>query len=151
MSKRNKQKTPEERRLLAHSQMAEASATLLRATSRLATTLRLESVGMTSELPIAAARLTDGRITIEFLCGPSEFKVEMHMMHYRHPDLRLGLSELIQHPPIRAWMTSHRFQPPGGIESEVSWFGELLLGACAEAFTAPDSFFNRFPCDDRNA
>src|SRR5437588_10677366 len=100
MSKRNKQpKTPEERRLLARSQMAEASATLLRATSRLATTLRLESVGLTSEFPIAATRLTDGRITIEFLYGPSEFHVEMYLIHHRHPDSRLGLSELIQHPP----------------------------------------------------
>ena len=149
MSKRNKQKTPEERRLLAHSQMAEASATLLRATSRLATTLHFESVGLTSEFPIAATRLTDGCITIEFLYGPSEFHVEMLLSHNRRPDLRLSLSELIQHSPIQAWMNGHRLQPPGGIESEVSWFGELLLGPCAEAFTAPDSFFKRFPCDDR--
>jgi hypothetical protein len=151
MSKRNKPKTPEERRLLAHSQMAEASATLLRATSRLATTLRFESVGLTCEFPIASTRLTDGCITIEFLYGPPEFHVEMFLSHNRHPDLRLSLAELIRHRPIRAWMNSHCLQPPGGIESEVSCFGELLLRPCAEAFTAPHSFFKRFPCDDRNA
>ena len=142
--------TSEKRRLLARSQMADASAALLSATSRLATALRFESVRLTSESPIAATQLTDGSLTIEFLYGPSGFHVEMFLSHHRHPNSRLSLSDLIQYPPIAAWLTSHRLQLPEGIESEVGLFGELLSGPCAEAFTAPDSFFNRFSPNARN-
>jgi hypothetical protein len=156
MSKRKKHpKTQEERRLLARSQMADSSATLLRAASGLATTLGFESASLTSEFPIAAARLTDGDITVEFLYGPSEFHVEMFLSHRRYPKSRLGLSELIQHPPILAWMQAWATNRPAAsanrIESEVSYFSELLCGPCAEAFTAPEAFFNRFPSNDRSA
>jgi hypothetical protein len=90
-------------------------------------------------------------MTIDFLYGPPEFHVEMFLAHHRYPRSRVGLPELIQYPPVRAWMTSHRFQPPTSIASEVRYFGELLLGSCTEAFTAADSFFARFPRNDRNA
>lgn len=121
----------------------------------LATTLGFQSASLTSEFPIAATRLTDGDITIEFLYGPSEFHVEMLLSHRRHPNSRLSLSELIQHPPIREWMQAWATDRPATsenrIESEVGYFTEFLRGPCAEAFTAPDSFFNRFPSNDRNA
>ena len=92
---------------------------------------------------------------IEFLYGPSEFHVEMFLSHRRHPNSRLSLSDLIQHPPIRAWMqesaANRQATSQNRIESEVGYFTEFLRGPCAEAFTAPDSFFNHFPRNDRNA
>ncbi len=156
MSRRHKHfKTPEELRLLARSQSAESSAALIRATSELATTLGLQFIGLTREPPIATTQLTDGCITIKFLYGPPEFHVEMYLSHRRHPNLWFGLSELCQHRPIQAWMAawpaSQPILMPRTIESEVDYFRELLTGPCAEAFTSPDSFFNHFSPNDRNA
>lgn len=156
MSRRSKlPKTHEEQRLLARSQMAEASAVLLRATSRLAVKLRFESVRLTSESPFAAAHLANSCLTIEFLYGPPDFHVEMFLSHHRRPNSRLSLSKLIEYPPVRAWLearpSGHEPHRATRIESEVDEYGELLSGPCAEVFTAPERFFSRFPLDGRNA
>ncbi|MFO0962654.1 MAG: hypothetical protein U0625_07065 [Phycisphaerales bacterium] len=109
---------------------------------------------LASESPIAAAHLTDGCLTIKFLYGPPEFHVEMFLSHRRCPNSWLGLSKLIEYPPVRAWLearpSGHETHRATRIESEVDQYGELLSGPCAEVFTAPERFFSRFPLDDRS-
>jgi hypothetical protein len=150
MSKRNKSPmTLEERRILARTQWADATTVLRQAVSELAETIQFKPITIASESPISAAQLTNGTLTIDFLYGPPEFHVEILLSKHHHPHARLGLSQLIQLPSIMEWATSHRLKPPATIVSEVRWLGDLLLGPCAEVFTDVDSFFARFPRNDR--
>ena len=149
MTKRKKHPaTPKDLRRLARSQIAVSAATLLDATAVLAKALGFESVSLISESPIAATRVDAGDVLIDFLYGPSEFRVELVLSHRHYPGRRLGLPELVQYSPIRAWMEARaanlRVTSQNPIETEMCYFTEFLQGPCAEAFAAPSSFFNRF-------
>lgn len=145
MSRKFKRLSDEERRGLARTQMLSSAQELFESSSKLADNLKFGSTILIRESPIANVTITDGLLSIVFLYGPSEFHVELVLTHKHYPNIRLGLSELYQHSQIKEWAVNNRpiIDNEKRIESEVNWYGKLLLEACTEVFISSSSFFDR--------
>ena len=147
MSRKYKKLSDEERRRLAHSQMLSSAQELLKHSSILADKLKFGLAVLTKESPIAIVVIKNELISITFMYGPNEFHVALFLTHKNYPNICLGLSELYQNKKIKEWAINNRpviINNENRIESEVNWYGNLLLEACTEIFTSPDSFFDRW-------
>ncbi len=66
-----------------------------------------------------------GKISTEFLYGPSEWNPEMII---RTPRGKFGFEDLMAIPEVSAWVSKNQYKQPSGrsIKNELVWYVDLL-------------------------